>query len=95
MYFQNFCNINSADISYLTTKKHCKLFHLTSRHYIMANVEGVRHFSTQPLFCKAVQGGGVRMGDFSVAPQYVNHDTILSVHEVWRWISKYQTLLLL
>ncbi len=74
----------------------------------MANIEGVRHFSTQPLFYKAVQGGAVRMGDFSVASQYMNHDTrvlveedlpkvppIMSVHEVWHWISKYQTLLLL
>eukprot|EP01084_Bolivina_argentea_P000376 713_1 len=66
-----------------------------SRHYIVANIEGVRHFSTQPLFYKAVQGGAVRMGDFSVASQYMNHDTrvlveedlpkvppIMSVHEV-------------
>ncbi len=73
----------------------------------MANIEGLRHFSTQHLFYKAVRGGVVRMGDFSVASQYMNHDTqvlveedlpevppIMSVHEVRHWISKYQALLL-
>ncbi len=75
----------------------------------MANIEGVRHFSAQPLFNEAaVRGGAVWMGDdFLVASsQCRNYETqvlvedlpevppIMSVHEVWRWISKHQSPLL-